>query len=298
MRQRSAVITEYVATTAQFPQPSLVKKVLVTGDRAWCDDETIVEELKQFKEGTVIIHGACRGADSACASVASTLGFEVRAYPADWETHGRAAGPTRNQQMLDVEHVPDEPIDCCLVFHPDISKSKGTADMVRRVTKACIPWKLVQPWQREQELSTRPVIDSFRGDFGFLSNFYEASVWLDGERYRSVEHAYQASKTTDEATKALIRDAKTPGIAKRLGYSCQLSPDWDARKVDVMRRLIREKFKNPLLRALLVATEDAELVEGNTWNDTTWGVCRGVGKNLLGKILMDVREECRQEEKT
>ena len=139
------------------------------------------------------------------------------------------------------------------------------------------------------------VIDSFRGDFGFLSNFYESSIWVDGEQYRSVEHAYQASKAGSEETKKLIRDAKTPGIAKRLGYSCQLPPDWDSKKIAIMRDLIRKKFENPLLRSLLVATEDAVLIEGNTWNDTYWGVCRGKGQNWLGKILMGVRDECKRD---
>lgn len=152
---------------------------------------------------------------------------------------------------------------------------------------------------RQPELPTVPAsetIDSFRGDFGFLSNFYEASIWVDGERYPSVEHAYQAAKAGDETTKKMIREAKTPGIAKRLGQACRLAADWDTRKVSVMRTLVREKFKNPLLRSLLLATDNATLVEGNTWNDTTWGVCRGKGQNLLGKILMEIRDECRHEE--
>lgn len=65
-----------------------------------------------------------------------------------------------------------------------------------------------------------------------------------------------------------------------------------------MRTLVREKFRNPLLRAMLLATEDVELVEGNSWNDTFWGVCKGVGLNWLGQILMKVRDECRREEAT
>lgn len=139
-------------------------------------------------------------------------------------------------------------------------------------------------------------IDSFRGDFGFLSNFYESSIWINGDRYPSVEHAYQAAKAGDEVTKKMIREAKTPGIAKKLGQSCQLPYDWDTKKVSVMRDLVREKFKNPLLRSLLLATGDAVLVEGNHWNDRFWGVCRGAGQNWLGKILMEVRDECKREE--
>lgn len=141
-----------------------------------------------------------------------------------------------------------------------------------------------------------PVIDSFRGVFGFLSNFYEASIWYQGERYASVEHAYQAAKSSDPVTRKMICEAKSPGIAKRLGQSVQLSGDWDQRKVKVMRELITLKFENPLLRALLLATDEAMLIEGNTWNDRFWGVCRGVGQNWLGKILMEVREKCKTQD--
>ena len=143
------------------------------------------------------------------------------------------------------------------------------------------------------------VIDTFRGDFGFLSNFHEASIWIDGRRYPSVEHAYQAFKFGPWAEgngHDLVLKAKRPGEAKKLGYSAQLPKDWEQTKVALMKRLVKEKFKNPLLRAMLVATENAELVEGNTWNDTFWGVCRGKGQNWLGKILMEVREECKKED--
>lgn len=149
------------------------------------------------------------------------------------------------------------------------------------------------PRQPDLPSEVPTIIDSFRGDFGFLSNFYETSLWVDGERYPSLEHAYQAAKSSDPTTRRMIREAKRPGIAKKLGQSCQLPPDWDTRRLTVMRDLVRKKFENPLLRALLLATEDASLVEGNFHNDRFWGVCKGVGHNHLGRILMEVREECR-----
>ena len=141
------------------------------------------------------------------------------------------------------------------------------------------------------------MIDSFRDEFNFLSNFYPASIWIDGERYPSVEHAFQAAKASDPASKKLIREARTAAMAKKLGKSVDMVPNWDTERVLVMRRLLQEKFKNPLLRSLLLVTENIPLVEGNTWHDTTWGVCNGVGSNLLGKLLMEIRDECRREEK-
>lgn len=114
-------------------------KILVTGDREWDDIERVVEALSSFPTDTIVVHGACRGADVTCAAVAESLGFVVRSYPADWRRYPRAAGPIRNQQMIDEEHLLEEPIDVCLAFHNDIRNSRGTADMVRRATKASVP---------------------------------------------------------------------------------------------------------------------------------------------------------------
>lgn len=72
-----------------------------------------------------------------------------------------------------------------------------------------------------------------------------------------------------------------------------LRPDWEYIRVDVMTELVRKKFSQEPLRSQLIATGDAELIEGNWWNDTFWGVCNGVGENNLGKILMKVRDEIR-----
>lgn len=113
-------------------------KVLVTGDRDWDDVETIVSELEKLPPGTIIVHGACRGADNICAAVGEALGFIVRPYPTDWDRYPRAAGPIRNQQMIDAEHRQDEPIDLCKAFHNNIERSRGTRDMMTRAKKAKI----------------------------------------------------------------------------------------------------------------------------------------------------------------
>jgi ribA/ribD-fused uncharacterized protein len=138
------------------------------------------------------------------------------------------------------------------------------------------------------------MIDKFTGEYRFLSNFYPATVEMDGEIYPTVEHAYQAAKTTDNDIRAQIRSKPTPGGAKKLGGNRKLvtlRPDWEYVKVSTMENLVRQKFQNQDLEAMLVATGDQELVEGNSWNDTFWGVCRGVGDNNLGKILMKIRSE-------
>jgi len=140
------------------------------------------------------------------------------------------------------------------------------------------------------------VIDSFRGEYGFLSNFFEAPFYIEDVRYASVEHAYQAHKTLDESAKEIIRNAKSPAEAKKLGRCVQLRPDWDEVKVDLMKLFIQKKFENPFARHMLLSTNNTILIEGNTWNDVTWGVCKGVGQNLLGVILMETRSKIMEEE--
>lgn len=133
-------------------------------------------------------------------------------------------------------------------------------------------------------------ISSFTKDNRFLSNFWYVDVLYDGVVYPTVEHAYQAAKTIDPAERKLILEAPTPGKAKQLGGKVTMRQGWDDIKVDVMRLLLQQKFANPKLQAMLIATGDVELIEGNTWGDVFWGQCPiGKGQNHLGKLLMEIR---------
>ena len=107
--------------------------VLVCGDRNWSSLAAIRRRLRALPPDTVVIEGEARGADTLARVAAQELGFRVRKFPARWSEYGRAAGPIRNQQMLDAGP------DLVLAFHADLAHSKGTADMVRRATKAGLP---------------------------------------------------------------------------------------------------------------------------------------------------------------
>lgn len=149
----------------------------------------------------------------------------------------------------------------------------------------------------------RRVINSFRGYYRFLSNF-----WIE-KNGKSVEHEFQAAKVTDPEAYALIMAAETPREAKRLasrqgmeelseklGRKISLRPDWEEACDPVMLTALRRKFKDPELREKLLGTGDAVLIEGNTWHDGKWGVCScarcgGAGENRLGRLLMQVRDE-------
>ncbi len=142
------------------------------------------------------------------------------------------------------------------------------------------------------------MIAEFKGRYRFLSNFYPAWVSFDGDLYPTVEHAYQAAKTLDPSIRKHVRVADSPGEAKRRGRKAPLRAGWEDAKLGVMLDLLRQKFARtagtvPFLEAWakLLATEDQELIEGNTWGDTFWGVCKGEGENHLGRLLMQVRGE-------
>jgi ribA/ribD-fused uncharacterized protein len=139
------------------------------------------------------------------------------------------------------------------------------------------------------------VIDDFFDDYYFLSNFYSAPTEFEGVVYPTSENAYQAAKTTHIRSRKTFADPEcTPAWAKRLGRSLDLRPDWEEVKEQVMRDCLKSKFSDPALRALLQATGDAVLIEGNTWHDNIWGVCTchrcpGNGQNLLGQLLEELR---------
>jgi hypothetical protein len=121
-------------------------KILVCGSRHWDDIETIARVLEGLpKSGVTIIHGAARGADMIAGEVAKQFGWNVREYPAQWDKHGKAAGPLRNQLMLDRENLRDNPIELCIAFHDELHKQEGgTYDMVRRSAALGIPVRNVR----------------------------------------------------------------------------------------------------------------------------------------------------------
>lgn len=148
------------------------------------------------------------------------------------------------------------------------------------------------------------IIDYFDAPpYEWLSNFYRCDIEWEGETWPTTEHAYQAAKTLNVAYRRRIRMSASPGHAKMLGqasafkqHGITMRRDWETVKYDVMIDLLRIKFRTHAdLREKLLATGKAKLVEGNTWNDTVWGVCNGVGANNLGRSIMLVRAELRSE---
>lgn len=142
-------------------------------------------------------------------------------------------------------------------------------------------------------------IYGFNGEFRFLSNFWPVPIEFDDDLYPSVEHAYQASKTLDLEERHAIKMASAPGFAKRTGKYVHVCKDWEFIKLDIMRELQRQKYgyathESNALAIQLLATGDCYIEETNKWGDTFWGVCKGIGRNHLGHILMTRRTELKR----
>ena len=139
------------------------------------------------------------------------------------------------------------------------------------------------------------MIAELSGHYRFLSNFWSCFITYDGKTYPSVENAYQAAKCANDADREKFIAIKS-SEAKRLGRIIKMRSNWDQIKLDVMYELVKQKFATDPLRMYLLRTGTREIQEGNYWGDTYWGTVNGEGENHLGKILMRVREEIRNEQ--
>jgi N-glycosidase YbiA len=133
-------------------------------------------------------------------------------------------------------------------------------------------------------------------DYGCLSNFAPYPIEVAGKLWPTSEHYFQAQKFDEIEHQEAIRAVKSPMIAARIGRdrNKKLRPDWESIKLSVMESAVRAKCtQHRELRAILLATGDAKLIE-HTERDSYWGDGGdGSGQNMLGKILMRIRAELR-----
>lgn len=133
-------------------------------------------------------------------------------------------------------------------------------------------------------------------EYGEFSNFAAYPITLDGVIWPTSEHYFQAHKFDDVNYQEEIRKAKTPMIAAQLGRDrkMKLRPDWETVKDAIMLKALVAKFsQHEELKNKLLATGGAHLVE-HTTNDSYWGDGgHGRGRNMLGQLLMHVRDQLR-----
>jgi len=144
------------------------------------------------------------------------------------------------------------------------------------------------------------IIKEFQGEYRWLSNFWRTDIMFKGKTFPTLEHAYQSCKCNSKLDIKKILQCKTPGEAKRLGRRIEFSLfHWEKVRIKIMKDLLTIKFSDLFLRRKLLSTGEALLEEGNYWGDTFWGIDlkSGRGKNVLGRLLMEIREELRNESK-
>lgn len=139
---------------------------------------------------------------------------------------------------------------------------------------------------------------STTGDYGCFSNFSRHHLFLKDKMWKTSEHYFQAQKFAGTSHEEDLCLADSPMEVAKMGRDRKrpLRKDWEAVKDDIMHEALRAKFtQNKELKAILLETGDAELVE-HTANDNYWGDGGdGSGKNMLGKLLMELREDLRND---
>lgn len=140
----------------------------------------------------------------------------------------------------------------------------------------------------------------FKDKYSYLSNMYITEItfkhkFISGFIWaNSSEHIYQAYKAKYIEDFENVINASDPQEAKRLGRVIEIDKAFKKSKLQIMERIVRAKFsQNKTIKKLLLETGSKYIEETNDWDDIYWGVCKGVGQNNLGKILMKIREELR-----
>lgn len=136
--------------------------------------------------------------------------------------------------------------------------------------------------------------------YGAFSNLYRRPIEFEGEVFATSEHAYQAGKARKPEVRRWLMEAPSPSLLAMAAhglYYWDVAPGWSKFKFDRMRKVLAAKYtQHDDLRSLLLSTGEHQLIESATVdNDVNrlWGEVNGVGQNMLGKMLMDLRSEMR-----
>ncbi|MCC8432560.1 NADAR family protein [Reyranella aquatilis] len=134
--------------------------------------------------------------------------------------------------------------------------------------------------------------------YGVLSNLYRRPIVFEGQEYPTAEHAYQAGKARRPIVRDWLMSAPSPALLAMAAhglYSWDIAPQWSKVKFDRMRKVLEAKFtQHTDLADVLLSTGNARLVEVGTVDNLvnrTWGEVNGKGKNMLGILLMELRDK-------
>lgn len=165
------------------------------------------------------------------------------------------------------------------------------------MTQRAVTQKSANPAEKQDEIA---FYRSNEKPFGAFSNLFRRTMVFEGREYSTAEHAYQAGKARKEAVREWILNAPSPSLVAMAAhglYTWDIVPNWAEIKFDRMREVLKAKFtQHEDLKKLLLSTGNARLVEAARTNNPvnrTWGEVNGKGRNMLGVLLMEVRDEIR-----
>lgn len=204
----------------------------------------------------------------------------------------------KEEQMKDYDSYVDF-IDGYDDWHRGLAANDKITERIARFEKAIkldalCNYSIELPADVPMEGDSR-VVKNFRDRFDFLSNFYPCKITIGDVTYNNAEAAFQAAKLVNKSERAAF--AKLSGKeARAMGRKIPLRSDWNKIRVGVMRYVLAQKFyQNSELIDRLIFPSNLYFVEENSWNDTFWGVCNGVGQNILGRLLMEFRDSIIEE---
>lgn len=294
----------------------------------------------QYDKGKrVFIHGGAQGLDQIAAmavhkfreshpDVKSVMAIPISTQDSQWSNTGMFSkkmysdikndadivkvlsdGPYNRKVMMDRNTWMLDHASSVIAAYDTQKKYGGTFDTITKARNRNMPVTNVLQESSQQiedektEFESSDVIDSFRGEFYFLSNMYDSPFVWNRIEWQNAEQAFQAAKLLffgDEKNDDILEEmssfsrmsAKEAKIAgRRIDLTEDMLREWDRIKTHIMREIVFNKFAyNDELKSKLIDTGNRKLIEGNTWGDDFWGVSNGSGRNELGKILMEARD--------
>ena len=261
---------------------------------------TLFVKAFQLTKPSTVISGMALGADQAAATAAIMLGIPVIAALPMLGQENRWPVSSKNlyynllRQFAETVVVSEGAYTAhkmnirneWMVDNSDYTIALYNTHKTQGGTFNCISYVEAQ---NKFYLNLWPSWELHKEDRFEFSNMELATVEYDGITYPSVENFYQAMKTTDNAERRQL-SRLSPFDSKKAKKT--LRKDWNDIKVDVMRYGLQKKFSQEPFRRRLEQSKPRTLIEWNWWRDTFWGIDinSGVGENMLGKLIMEIRE--------
>jgi hypothetical protein len=273
-------------------------KIAVTGSTSITNKIFLEDIMKQYPEPSLIISGGAVGADSLVESYAKEKGITLLTHFAKLKPNGvydNGAVFKRNVKIVSDAEL------ALVLWDGDSTGPQNTISLCIAKKIPCKVFVEGLPTKAPFKKDVCGFVDKAQ----WLSNYWISDVKVQDNVFPSAQNAYFAAaywrnpELVEQFTKVTPMEASVLARELYKTHSSDYDPEFKDRRDDIMKRIVERKFvQNPYLKCKLMLSEDFNLQHTNTWDDTHFGVCNGEGKNLLGTILMELREKFLKDEST